>query len=326
MTSLKEIKERGYMPNRIQIKLMTVGVYSIIKLFITSPGSVKKLQEGQAPNQRYKRPKRAYDVPEITSEMQCNCKDEKFLRPTRYCDHTKPEVVALAHKLGAGKLSDKEYVEKVFDFVKNHLHIEMVPFDGVENTLHRGAGTCYHLASVFIALCRCAGIKARYKLFAMQMIDAFYDDLIAKDEAIKKWYDSMGYFMLESEGEAFIDGEWVVAHVGPTPERQAAMGIHLTQLGEDSIGNWFLAKPGTIMHVESVPYGIPLLVSIGYKLAPGSMERFNLNIQTQHEHGKKVLSKYKDHSEYDKEARKKLPPQSPKVKIVKRKEIVFEDK
>ncbi len=111
------------------------------------------------------------------------------------------------------------------------------------------------LISAFIALCRCAGIKARYKVFAMNMIKAWYEATVEADPLVKKWYDSMGYFMIEGEGEAFIDGKWIVAHVGAEAERQAAAGIPITKFGEDSIGNWFSAIPGTIMISESIPYG-----------------------------------------------------------------------
>jgi len=326
MASLRQIKQRGYMPNRLQIKLMMNGVSNMIKLLITFPGGIKKMREGQGhPTAKYKRYSRAYDLPRYEPEMKCQNSNEKYLRPTLYCDHTKPEVVALAHHLGAFKLSDKEYAENVFNFVKNNLHIEMVEFRDVDDTIIRGTGTCYHLISVFIALCRVAGIKARYKLFAMDMIESFYDTLIGSDPMIKRWYDSMGYFMLEGEGEAFIDGKWVVAHVGPTPERQAGAGIPITKFGEDSIGNWFFAKPGTVMYRESMPYGLNLMLKVGQKLAPGSMERFNLSIQSQHEAGIKVLKDYDSLEDYDAVARKKqLSQRPPEVKIKHKEQIVFE--
>jgi len=89
-------------------------------------------------------------------------------------------------------------------------------------------------------------------MFAMNMIKAWYDSTVNVDPLVKRWYDSMGYFMIEGEGEAYIDGEWVVAHVGPTSERQAAGGVPITKFGEDSLGKWFFAVPGTIMHMESI--------------------------------------------------------------------------
>ncbi|MGZ7190385.1 MAG: transglutaminase domain-containing protein [Halobacteriota archaeon] len=43
----------------------------------------------------------------------------------------------------------------------------MLPLDSAANTLKRGTGACYHLVSLFNALCRAAGIKARCEFCAM---------------------------------------------------------------------------------------------------------------------------------------------------------------
>ena len=56
-------------------------------------------------------------------------------------------------------------------FVKTKLLAEMLHMNSVSATLKRGTGTCYHLISVWIALCRAAGIKARYKTFNMMLPD-----------------------------------------------------------------------------------------------------------------------------------------------------------
>ena len=87
-------------------------------------------------------------------------------------------------------------------------------------------------------------------MFAMNMIQAWYDSTIDVDPVVKKWYDSMGYFMLEGEGEVYVDGKWIVAHVGPKAERQAAAGIPITKFGEDSIGVWFFA-PVSYTHLRA---------------------------------------------------------------------------
>jgi len=100
--------------------------------------------------------------------------------------------------------------------------LEIAPIDGVVETLQRGTGTCFGLITVFIALCRAAGIRARYKIFSTTMIDAWRGATIDADPLLQKWHDSLGYFLLEGEGEAFVDGEWLVAHVGPTAERRVS--------------------------------------------------------------------------------------------------------
>jgi len=325
MVSLREMKDKGYIPQKMYVKMFIGGAFSLSKTILLNMGELKKLRKLPAHAERYKRPKREYDIPEFKPDMKIIDSNERFLRPTLFCDHREPKVVALAHKLGAFKKSDREYAEAAFEFVKENLSLEIIPLDNVSDTLKRGTGTCFHLISAFIALCRAAGIKARYKVFAMNMIQAWYETTVEADPLIKKWYDSMGYFMLEGEGEAFIDGEWVVAHVGPKAERQAAAGIPVTKFGEDSIGRWFFAIPGTIMRMESIPYGFSGSTKLLKKLAPGSMERVNISIIKQIERGYKIIIDAGGVEAYDRVARAEKGPKKPTLEIEKMQQIVFEE-
>ena len=305
MVSLREMKEKGYVPQKMFLKLMLGGTLSLSKTILFNLGDLKKVRRMRPGEKRYVRPPKKYTLPPYREGMQYCDSDEKYLRPTLYCNPRAPEVIALANQLGAFKKSDYEYAEAAFEFVKRNLPLEIVPMDGVECTLRRGTGTCFHLISAFIALCRAAGIKARYKVFAMNLVKAWYDTMIDVDPMIKKWYDSMGYFMIEGEGEAYIDGKWVVAHVGPTPERQAAGGVPITKFGEDSLGNWFFALPGTIMRMESIPYGFGGATKILKKIAPGSMERVNISIQEQIERGRKIIEEAGGEEAYNERVRAK---------------------
>jgi len=325
LTNLRELKEKGYIPQKKYAKLFIAGSLSLTKTLFLNLGELKQLRKMPAGSERYNRPKREYDIPEYKKNMKVCDSNEKYLRPTLYCDHREPEVVALAHKLGAFKKSDSEYAEAAFNLVKEQTTLEIIPINRVGVTFNRGTGTCFHLITAFIALCRAAGIKARYKVFAMNMIQAWYDSVVEADPLVKKWYDSMGYFMLEGEGEAFIDGRWVVAHVGPKAERQAAAGIPITKFGEDSIGNWFFAIPGTIMHMESVPYGFAGSTRLLKKIAPGSMERVNISILKQIEKGRTIIEESGGIKAYDEKARKQKGPKKPEMKIQKTKNIVFEE-
>lgn len=323
MVGLREIKDKGYIPQKTYLKLMIGGGLSLTKVLLTSPGDLKKLRTIHGSAERYIRPKRPYDLPVYKEDMRCGTTKEKYLRPTLHCNPCAPEVVALAHHLGAFQKSDYEFAEAAFEFTKENLDLEICAMDPVEETIRRGTGTCFHLITVFIALCRAAGIKARYKMFAMNMIKAWYDAVVEADPLVKKWYDSMGYFMIEGEGEAFIDGKWVVAHVGPTAERQAAAGIPLTKFGEDSLGVWFFAIPGTTMYMESIPYGLGGATNLLKKIAPGSMERVNISIQYQNKMGKKIIDDAGGKEAYDTMARKKLGPKAPTMDLSKRDEIIF---
>ncbi len=325
MNSLHEIKEKGYIPQKTYAKLFIAGAFSLTKTLLLNVSDLKKLRKISSDSERYIRPKRDFEIPKFNKDMKINYSNEKYLRPTHYCDHREPEVVALAHKLGAYKKNDKDFAETAFKLVKEHMILEICPLNRVGETLNRGTGTCFHLITAFIALCRAAGIKARYKIFAMNMIKAWYDAVVKPDPLVKKWYDSMGYFMLEGEGEAFIDGKWVVAHVGAEAERQAAAGIPITKFGEDSIGHWFNAIPGTIMYMESIPYGFSSSTKLLKRIAPGSMERVNISILKQIKKGRRIIEEAGGIEAYDLIAREQNAVKKPELIIESKPEIVFED-
>jgi hypothetical protein len=284
-------------------KLILKGVFSISKLLLTSARQVMQLRQTQPSDEHYTRPPRRYDLPSHTPEMKTTLSRKRFLRPTRYCDCRAPEIVALAHELGAFQKSDLEFARAAFTFAKENTTLEIRPILPVEETLRLGTGTCFELIGLFIALCRAAGIPARYKIFSTNMIQSWREATIDADPLAKKWYDSLDNFLFEGEGEAFIDGQWMVAHVGPTAERQAAAGIPVTQFGEDSLGVWFTAKPGTIMHLEALPLGLAAGSRLLHRISPASMERVNISVLKQIERGRQVLAEAGGVEAYDRAVR-----------------------
>ena len=308
-------------PKRLKL-VMLKGFIALGWVLITNIGKFKKMGELNS-NVKYVRPPRRYEIPEYKPGMRVCESNEKYLRPTPYCNYRVPEIIALAHKLGAFQKSDYEYAKSAFEFVKRNIILEFLPTDDVVDTLRRGTGTCIHKISLFIALCRAAGIKARYKIYAPIATEAWYDHLIGADPLAQQWYNAMGYFLLHGEGEAYVDGKWVVADVGPTPERQAAQGIPISRFGEDSFGMWFYAVPGTIARIESMDKlgtGLlrPLLKAAMGKLAKGSLARINLSVLKQVEEGRKIL-KETGEEEYDKKARERFKPVMLKPELLERK-------
>ena len=285
-------------------KLLLNGVLSVSKVLIANLGDLQRLRQPQATEERYTRPPRRYELPAYQDGMQVCRSNERYLRPTRYCNSHSPEVIALAHLLGAYQVPDQEFVQAAFEFAKEKMTLEIHPLVSVEETLRRGTGTCFQLITVFIALCRAAGIKARYKIFATEMIPAWQESTIEVDPLLKKWYDALGYFLLEGEGEAYVNSSWQVAHVGPTAERQAAGGIPLTRFGEDALGVWFHARPGTIMRLEALPLGLAAGSRLLHKISPASMERVNVSVQNQIKEGKKIIQESGGLQAYDQQARK----------------------
>ena len=135
------------------------------------------------------------------------------------------------------------------------------------------------------------------------MSQNWQDALIEIDPLMQKWYDAISTFMFEGEGEAYVDGQWRVAHVGPTQERQAAGGVPITRFGEDSLGLWFHAKPGTVMHVESIPPGLAIGSRLFFAISPGTVERVNVSVGKQIAEGRRIIDAAGGPDAYDQQAR-----------------------
>lgn len=290
---------------RTYAKLILQGVISLTAVLLGNLSEVKRLRQTKPSEEHYERPVKRFTLPSYTPEMKITKSNKRYLRPTRYCNCRAPEVVVLAHELGAFQKSDLEFAQAAFQFAKEKTTLEIRPILAVEETLRMGTGTCFELIGVFIALCRAAGIPARYKIFSTNMIQSWREATIDADPLLQKWYDSLDNFLFEGEGEAFINGHWMVAHVGPTAARQAAGGIPITQFGEDSLGVWFTAKPGTIMHLEALPLGLAAGSRLLHRISPASMERVNISVLKQIAHGKQVLAEAGGAQAYDAAARAK---------------------
>jgi hypothetical protein len=321
-----EIKRKEMVPPRLMISMNVLGFFALLKVFLLNMRTMKSMK-AMKPTSMYVRPTPQYTIPSLSPAMKRLDSDDKYLRPTLFCDCRAPEVVALAHELGAFRKSDREFAEAAFTFAKRQITLEIIPIDDVVPTLRRGTGTCIHKISVFIALCRAAGIKARYKFFALTMLDNWMGTAFERAPLMKKWYDAMGLFLLHGEGEVFLDGRWVAADVGAEPQRQAAAGLPITTLGEDSIGLWLFPIPGTMFWRESIPLGLGLPSRILMNhLVPNSVVGINASILEQIEKGSRIIAEAGGEEQYDADARTKRRSRTPVGDFVKPHEkISFED-
>ena len=64
--------------------------------------------------ERYVRPLREYEIPPFRESMNYCTSNERYLRPTRWCNPREPEVIAMANELGAYELSDYEFAEAAY--------------------------------------------------------------------------------------------------------------------------------------------------------------------------------------------------------------------
>jgi hypothetical protein len=180
---------------------------------------------------------------------------------------------------------------------------------------------------VFVALCRAAGIPARYKFFALTILDAWMTPALEHAPLMKQWYDAMGLFLMHGEAEAYIDGEWVTADAGAEPQRQASAWMPVTKLGEDSAGLWLFPVPGTMFHRESIPLGLGLPSRILMKkFLPNQVAGINNGILEQIEKGRKLMEEMGGEAVYDAEVRRRRQKATQKSELLKNNEsIVFED-
>ncbi len=63
MISFREMKDRGYIPQKTYLKLMIGGGLSLSKVMFTSPGDLKKLRVIHGSEEQFVRPPRQYELP-----------------------------------------------------------------------------------------------------------------------------------------------------------------------------------------------------------------------------------------------------------------------
>jgi hypothetical protein len=319
-----EIKHKEMMPPLLMVRMNIRGVFFLLKVVLKHLGTFRQMRS-QNSTLVYARPKPEYVIASSPG-MRCCSSEDRYLRPTLYCDCLAPEIVAMAHALGAYQKSDREFAEAAFEFAKRKIILEIMPLDDVVATLKRGTGTCLHKIALFVALCRAAGIPARFKFFALTILDEWAMPAMEQAPLMQEWYDAMGMFLLHGEGEVYLDGEWVTADVGAEPQRQASAWMPVTKLGEDSAGLWLFPIPGTTFVRESIPLGLGLPSRLLMNhLVPKQVVGINVGILGQIEQGRKRIQEMGGEAAYDAEARRRRQ-QTAKQELLKTHEkIVFEE-
>ena len=227
---------------------------------------------------------------------------EKYLRPAYLCESNAPEIIAMANKLGAYKVSEREYAENVFNFIKNNIRSKNAPVFGALKTLKKGYGSCFDSSSLFVTLCRCGGIKARYKIYLHKeppegfqtLTDTIDKELLGGVAIVAAFY---------TVAEVEIDGKWLECEVSSPPELDAFWGVPIAHFGENCgrVGGWL---PDDVVFIERLPYRITIPANIMFRLLSNVMEDINRKTDGDWEIGKEKLGKM-GRKEYDKKARRK---------------------
>ena len=302
MTQVSEITDQGHTSRELPKQLRLGMGLTFAKMMLKNPGALRRFMVMGPDEERYVRPPREYELPPFRERMRCCTSNEPYLRPTRWCNPREPEVIAMANELGAYELSDYEFAEAAYWFVKTKLVLEMLPLDSVSATLERGTGTCYHLTSLWIALCRAAGIKARYKTLIVTLPNEILN--FETDEREAMTIDMFSRGVPEGEGEVCIDGKWVVGHVAMRAEIYARAGLPITKFGEDSIGLTLELIPGTIKRFESLPWRLGITTKALMLLAPAAMERANVVFAAEIPRGRNAIEEAGGIEAYDQNIRR----------------------
>jgi hypothetical protein len=320
MTSKKEISERKSTAT-FSWSWQEVAVL-FTKMLLKDPAAVIRFWVMGRGQERYVRPPRPYELPAFHDSMWHSTSNEKYLRPTLYCNPSEPVVIAMANELGAYEKTDYEFAEAALDFIDHNLTFEVCPLNDVGITLKRGTGSCWHLVNVFVALCRAAGIKARGKAFKLAPTVDDQDIVSGIDPLYGKIYLAVNIFAL---GEACINGVWMDADLVASPEMHAAQGLPITKLGEGFMGMPRFADPFQVWHFESMPPHAERGMTLLKWFAPALMERINVGAQRQRALGRKISEDAGGIEAYDQRARKKWGLTSPITELEHDKGIVFED-
>lgn len=302
MTQVSEITGQGHTSQGVPKRPKSTFASMLLK----NPAALKTFLVMGPDEERYVRPPREYALPAYREGMRHRASSEKYLRPTRWCNPREPAVIAMANELGAYELSDWEFADAAYWFVKTKLVAEMLPLDSASATLERGTGTCYHLISLWLALCRAAGIKARYKTFRMTLPEEIMSLEEIEGEKAAMAANMFNTGVPEGEGEVCIDGRWVVGHVAMRPEIYAAAGLPVTRFGEDAIGLTLTLIPGTIKRFESLSLRQGIVMKAVMRIAHATMERTNVGLHAQLlPRGRAIIDEAGGIEAYDQNTRKK---------------------
>jgi len=279
-------------------------IFSMILMFLRHPIIIYKTNKrGKIKHQTGKKTySRPYEIPEYKEDMKYCTSKEKYLRPVRLCESTAPEIIAMANKLGAFKVSDREYAENVFHFVKNNIRSKNAPVFGALKTLKKGYGSCFDSSSLFITLCRCGGVKARYKIYLHKeppegfqtLSDVCNEELLGGLAIVAAFY---------TVAEVELDGKWLECEVSSNPELDAYWNVPIAHFGENcgKVGGWI---PDDVVYLERLPYRITIPTNIMFKLLRGTLEEINNVTDKEWLEGKKKLEET-GREEYDRRARRR---------------------
>ncbi len=242
--------------------------------------------------------------------------DEKYLRPTRFCESNSLEIRALAHELRAETESDIKFVQAAFNWVKNKKYLVFKPISGALQIFKTKGGVCLDQLSLLTAITRAGGIPARYRLYGLAPTQELYNVMVAPNPIIKETYEALGFLdAMHGEAELMVNGTWI--HGDPTfsDELSVGLGIPISELGGEPGWRVRVPKSGDI-RFEGFPvlfrhFFIPLLI-----ILRKTVDDINDSLDEIRENGRRILDEISI-EEYNKKTKKTFKPTVPSISEVK---------
>jgi len=135
----------------------------------------RKLQEKPADTSRFV-------IPDIKKSDR---KLAAFLTPSPYIESASTEIRPLARQVGSDQQRAWDRVEAIYRWVRSKVQYKDEPLKGALAALHDGTGDCDELSSLFIAMCRAAGIPARTVRLPTHCYAEF---CLADEKGVVQWF------------------------------------------------------------------------------------------------------------------------------------------
>lgn len=98
---------------------------------------------------------------ELPDSRKLDRRTRLYLGPSPLIESRDPRIRKLANEIGVDQQKAWDHVEAIYEWVREHVEYKNGPIKGALAALKDGTGDCEELTSLFIAICRAAGIPAR---------------------------------------------------------------------------------------------------------------------------------------------------------------------